>query len=178
MLQHLLLATLCFQSSRVDSLSLSTVGAVGEAVQAVQEVIDIAGNLYVNIAKSGCWPKDIDQDAFLKEDSLSLSDAQYKIHTEILKDPKNTICERAWWFFYGWSIKCTWKAYHGIDCGSGYHYLEYSRDSYKWKDALIEELSVKDARTIAEMVGEKQEDEEMYKRERRMISNESLVRGW
>merc|ERR1712242_138097 len=144
-------------------VAVSTVIAAAEAVAAAEAAVGTIGDLYVNIAKSGCWPKDIDGDAFLKKDSLSEDDAQWHIHTEIAKDPENTLCERAWWLFYGWSIKCTRKAYHGIDCGSGYHYLEYSRDSYKWRDTLVKEINIKDGRAIEEMEGEKQEDNELYK---------------
>ena len=169
MLKYLLLVTsllACFQILNVKSapvVAVSTVIAAAEAVAAAEAAVGIIGDLYVNIAKSGCWPKDIDGDAFLKKDSLSEDDAQWHIHTEIAKDPENTLCERAWWLFYGWSIKCTRKAYHGIDCGSGYHYLEYSRDSYKWRDTLVEEINIKDGRAIEEMEGEKQEDNELYK---------------
>merc|ERR1712053_22625 len=93
-----------------------------------------------------CWPKGIDDDSFLIKDSLSESEAISQIEKAILEDFQNTLCERTWWFLYGWTIKCTRKPYRGIDCGSGAHIMEYSQNWYKWKYIISDDKKKKAAK--------------------------------
>ena len=75
---------------------------------------------------------------------MSKSDANEKIEQEIAKDPENTLCERAWWIFYGWSIKCMRTEYRGLSCGSGTHFVEWSKEKYMYRDKLEEELKAEE----------------------------------
>ena len=77
---------------------------------------------------------------FSVEDSLSKGDALRRIQREILLDPENTLCERAWWLFYGWTVKCMRTQYQGLSCGKGTHYVEWSKDKYIYREDLLGEL--------------------------------------
>ena len=75
----------------------------------------------------------------LVEHKLSKKEANDKAHQAIAEDPENTICERAWWLFQGWTIKCTRAPFRGFDCGSGTHDVMWSTQKYKyqWRGAFI-----------------------------------------
>ena len=74
------------------------------------------------------------------ESKLSKTQADRKAQQAIAEDPENTICERAWWIFRGWTVKCSRAPYQGLDCGSGTHIVEWSRDKYRWRAELVNEL--------------------------------------
>ena len=79
----------------------------------------------------------------LAEDGLSKTVADRKAQKAIAEDPENTICHRAWWLFSGWTVACSRAPYQGLDCGSGTHIVESSRDRYKWRVELLKELKNK-----------------------------------
>merc|ERR1712243_280747 len=60
----------------------------------------------------GCWPSNINTDKVLD------------------------VCERAYWFLKGWTVKCTRAQYEGVSCGSGIRVLEFSKHKYKSKGYL------------------------------------------
>ena len=74
------------------------------------------------------------------EEGLSKTAAIRKAEEAIAEDPENTICHRAWWLFSGWTVSCSRAPYKGLDCGSGTHIVEWSRDKYKWRTELQNEL--------------------------------------
>ena len=79
---------------------------------------------------------------FLVEHKLWKKDANRKAEEAIAEDPENTICERSWWIFQGWTIKCTRAPYRGLDCGSGVHGVMWSKNKYKWRSEFIAEDSL------------------------------------
>jgi len=85
----------------------------------------------VGVGISGCWPTTINEQQVLVEHKLSKKEANDKAHQAIAEDPENTICERAWWLFQGWTIKCTRAPFRGFDCGSGTHDVMWSTQKYK-----------------------------------------------
>ena len=70
------------------------------------------------------------------EDGLSKTVADRKAQKAIAEDPENTICERAWWIFKGWTIKCTTAPFWGLDCGTGVHGVLWSKEKYSAREAL------------------------------------------
>ena len=118
----------------------------------------------VGIGHYKCWPKTINEQQvlgefdqknqrriwnrlnfffiFLVEHKLWKKDANRKAEEAIAEDPENTICERSWWIFQGWTIKCTRAPYRGLDCGSGVHGVMWSKNKYKWRSEFIAEDSL------------------------------------
>ena len=66
----------------------------------------------------------------LVEHKLWKSEANRKAQEAIAEDPENTICERAWWIFKGWTIKCSRAPFQGFDCGTGVHDVLWSKEKY------------------------------------------------
>ena len=117
----------------------------------------------VGVGHPGCWPKTINEQqvlgefdqkfkgkfetdltfSFLVEENLWKNEANRKAQQAIAEDPENTICERAWWLFKGWTIKCTRAPYDGLDCGSGVHNVMWSKEKFHYRAPLIatEELN-------------------------------------
>merc|ERR1712115_715212 len=110
--QHFFLVTFCLTLSKVKSVQLNI----------------------------GCWPSNINS-GFLSKDGLSETSANKKMNAAIEEDPGNTICEKAWWFLYGWTIKCTREPFNGIDCGSGTHVLVFNREYYFWADSVFRNVN-------------------------------------
>ena len=81
---------------------------------------------------------------FSEEDGLSKTEANLKVELEIARDPENTICEKAWWLFYGWTIKCMRSEFRGLSCGAGTHIVEYSRNKYIYRHDVLKELEAKE----------------------------------
>merc|ERR1712013_510382 len=140
-LKYFLLVTLYFQLLNVESAPLGPI--IGSAFPSSFLLADTGvgvGNLNVNLASSGCWPKTIHDQQVLAESKLSKTQAERKAQQAIAEDPENTICERAWWIFRGWTVTCSRAPYQGLDCGSGTHIVEWSIDKYRWSAELVNEL--------------------------------------
>merc|ERR1711952_85955 len=84
----------------------------------------------------GCWPSNINTDKVLDEDGLSWNEAYKKTREKIAENPEETVCERAYWFLKGWTVKCTRAQYEEVSCGSGIRVLEFSKHKYKSKGYL------------------------------------------
>merc|ERR1712013_246911 len=116
-LKYFLIVTLSlyFQLFNVESAPLEPI-----TVSVVSALIGLAGtgvgvrNLYVNLASSGCWPKTIHSQQVLAESKLSKTQADRKAQQAIAEDPENTICERAWWIFRGWTVTCSGHPIRGL----------------------------------------------------------------
>ena len=74
---------------------------------------------------------------FSDERGLSRNEASKKAREKITENPEETVCERAYWFLKGWTVKCTRSSFEGLSCGSGIHILEYSKHKYESKGALL-----------------------------------------
>jgi len=90
----------------------------------------------VNVGFQSCWPKTINEQQVLVEHKLWKSEANRKAQEAIAEDPENTICERAWWIFKGWTIKCSRAPFRGFDCGTGIHGVLWSKEKYYAREAL------------------------------------------
>ena len=79
------------------------------------------------------------------EDNLWKSEANRKAQEAIAEDPENTICERAYWFLQGWTIKCSRAPFREFKCTSGVRSVLWSKEKYyyprgAWNLAITEEL--------------------------------------
>ena len=79
------------------------------------------------------------------EHKLSKREANRKAQEAIAEDPENTICERAWWIFQGWTIKCSRALFQDFECGSGVRSVLWSKEKYyyprgAWNLAITDEL--------------------------------------
>ena len=90
-------------------------------------------------ADRGCWPRHIDRDLFVSK----YEDDPQEAERTIAQDPRNTLCERAWWLFKGWYIKCTRRQYRGLDCGFGTHQLLVDTTRYRCIEQLVNDLCSK-----------------------------------
>ena len=68
------------------------------------------------------------------------SDAVKKIDQLITEDPENTLCEKTYWFPFGYTIKCMRKPYEGIKCDSAKHNLFWDT-KYKYKQSLVADIA-------------------------------------
>jgi hypothetical protein len=56
------------------------------------------------------------------------------------EDPHRTLCQKTYWLFVGYTVKCTRQDYVGVECGHGNHVLGYDGDKYLWKQKLTYDL--------------------------------------
>ena len=73
---------------------------------------------------------------FSGQKDLSECEAISKVSYLIGQNPQNVLCEVTYWFFSGWTVKCTKSPYLGVDCGEGHRILYFDASFKDLKNLL------------------------------------------